>query len=64
MKQVYQEKKSQKKNPDKKPEAIAAKKKEIEEFLEKHREEIESEKLLIFFLDECHLIWGDICSYV
>ncbi len=57
-------KKSQKKNPDKKPEEIAAKKKEIEEFLEKHREEIESEKLLIFFLDECHLIWGDICGYV
>lgn len=25
---------------------------------------IESEEWLIFFLDECHLIWGDICGYV
>lgn len=29
-----------------------------------HRQEIESEKLLIFFVDECHLIWGDVCGYV
>ena len=33
-------------------------------FLEERRPEIESEKLLIFFLDECHLVWGDICGYV
>jgi transposase len=57
-------KKSQKKNPGKDPEAVASKKKEIETFLEKNREESESENLLIFFLDECHLIWGDICGYV
>ena len=25
---------------------------------------IESEKLIILFVDECHLLWGDICGYV
>lgn len=57
-------KKSQKKNPKKDEAAVAVKKKEIKEFLNEHRQEIESEKLLIFFVDECHLIWGDICGYV
>jgi transposase len=57
-------KKSQKKNPSKDPEAVAEKKKEIEQFLEEHRLEIELEKLIILFLDECHLTWGDICGYV
>ena len=30
----------------------------------KHRDEIITEKLVIFFADECHLLWGDICGYV
>jgi len=29
-----------------------------------HRLEIESGELVVFFLDECHLLWGDICGYV
>lgn len=57
-------KKSQKKNPGKDPEAVALKKQEIEKFLEENREKIESEEWLILFLDECHLMWGDICGYV
>lgn len=57
-------KKSQKKNPRKDPEAVALKKKEIEQFLTKNRVKIESGELLIFFVDECHLIWGDVCGYV
>ena len=32
--------------------------------LEEHREEIETGKLIVLFVDECHLIWGDICGYV
>jgi transposase len=57
-------KKSQKKNPSKDEEAVAEKKKEIRQFLEEHREDIEAEKLKILLVDECHLIWGDICGYV
>ena len=29
-----------------------------------HREEIETEQLIVLFVDECHLVWGDICGYV
>ena len=57
-------KKSQKKNPQKDPEAVANKKKEIEEYLAENRTKIETGDLLIYFLDECHLTWGDICGYV
>ncbi len=42
----------------------SGKKKEIEQFLEESREEIESETMIVLFVDECHLIWGDICGYV
>lgn len=57
-------KKSQKKNPKKNPELVAKKKEEIENFIEKNREKIESGKLIVLFVDECHLLWGDICGYV
>lgn len=30
----------------------------------KHRAEIVSGQLLVFFQDECHLLWGDLCGYV
>ena len=33
-------------------------------WLESHREEIETGKLKVFFQDECHLLWGDVCGYV
>ncbi len=32
--------------------------------MEAHREEIALGKLKVFFQDECHLLWGDICGYV
>ena len=32
--------------------------------MEAHREEIESGRLKVFFQDECHLLWGDVCGYV
>jgi putative transposase len=57
-------KKSQKKNPGKNEEAVADKKKEIEEYLESNREGIESGKIVVLFADECHLMWGDVCGYV
>lgn len=32
--------------------------------LEARRSEIESGKLVVFMVDECHLLWGDICGYI
>lgn len=29
-----------------------------------NRIEIESGQLVVFFVDECHLLWGDVCGYV
>ena len=53
-----------KKEPQERPRSSSPKKKEIDKFLESNRNKIESEELLVFFLDECHLIWRDICGYV
>lgn len=33
-------------------------------WLETKREKIISGQLVVFFEDECHLLWGDICGYV
>ena len=55
--------KTQKKNPAKNDELVQAKRKEIEEFLAKLQPEIEAEKLTLFMIDECHLLWGDILGY-
>jgi putative transposase len=57
-------KKSQKKNPRKNQALIDEKKKEIKDGLENHREQIEEGKMVVLFLDECHLLWGDICGYI
>lgn len=32
--------------------------------MDAHKREIVSGKLVVFFADECHLLWGDICGYV
>jgi hypothetical protein len=40
------------------------KKEEITDWLDSHRNEIESGELVVFFQDECHLLWGDLCGYV
>lgn len=32
--------------------------------MERHRDEIVSGTLMVFFEDECHLLWGDLCGYV
>ena len=56
-------KKSQKKNPAKNDELVQAKRKEIEEFLAKLQPEIEPEKLTVFMIHECHLLWEDILGY-
>ena len=56
-------KKTQKKNPAKNDKLVEVKRKEIEEFLAKWQAEIEAEKLTVFMIDECHLLWVDILGY-
>jgi transposase len=36
----------------------------LTEWLECHRQEIESGELVVFYQDECHLLWGDVCGYI
>lgn len=57
-------KKTQKKNPARKDDLVEAKKKEIENKLEKWQPEIEAGNLSVFMIDECHLLWGDLLGYV
>ena len=57
-------KKSQKKNPKRDEELVKKKHQEICEILEEHRWAIESRKLVVYLIDECHLLWGDICGYL
>jgi transposase len=33
-------------------------------FIADHEEEIRSGNLIVYFEDECHLDWGDLCGYV
>lgn len=40
------------------------KKREILEQLRQWLPEIAAERMSVFFLDECHLLWGDLCGYV
>ncbi len=42
----------------------ATPKKEIAQYLETWKSDIEKGKLCVFMLDECHLLWGDLCGYI
>ena len=33
-------------------------------WLEAHRDEMSAGELVVFFEDECHLVWADVCGYV
>ena len=57
-------KKTQKKNPKKDDELVAFRKREIEKILEDNRADIEAGKLVVYIIDESHLLWGDACGYV
>ena len=57
-------KKTQKGNPKKDPQQVEAKQAEISEKLAAWSSEIESGERIVFFQDECHLLWGDVCGYV
>jgi putative transposase len=57
-------KKTQKKNPKKDDKLVEKRKQEIEKILEENREDIEAGRLVVYMIDECHLLWGDACGYV
>lgn len=57
-------KKSQKNNPKKDDKQVEARRREIQLLLEKHHEDIEAGRLVVYMVDECHLLWGDVCGYV
>ena len=51
-------------NPRQDPEAISKKNREIAELLEKYRPQIEARELVVYIIDECHLIWNDLVGYI
>lgn len=57
-------KKSQKLNSSANPELIQKKREEIRDFLSHNSDEIEAGRLVVFFVDECHLLGNDVCGYV
>jgi putative transposase len=57
-------KKSQKVNPKSNPELVKKKREELLEVWRQNQSEIETGRLAVFFIDECHLLWGDVCGYV
>lgn len=57
-------KKTQKKNPKKDPEKVEERCAEIKDLLEKYTDDIMAGSLVVWFVDECHLLWGDILGYV
>jgi len=57
-------KKSQKNNPKSDADLVKKKREEIIDFLSKNQAEIETGRLVVFFVDECHLLGDDVCGYV
>ena len=57
-------KKSQKINPKSDSDLVKKKREEILDFLRKNQGEIQSGRLVVFFVDECHLLGDDVCGYV
>ena len=51
-------------NPRKNPELVQKRTQEIADLLTKRREEIEAGSLVVYIIDECHLVWNDICGYL
>lgn len=56
--------KTQKKNSKKNDKLVETHKIEIEKILEENTEEIEAGRLVVYTIDESHLLWGDVCGYV
>ncbi|AFY90081.1 transposase [Chroococcidiopsis thermalis PCC 7203] len=46
------------------PRSDLKKNREIAELLEKYRPQIEAEELVVYIIDECHLLWNDLVGYL
>ena len=57
-------KKTQKLHPKFAEELVKKKREEINDILSKNKAGIESGEIIVFFLDECHLLHGDLNGYV
>ena len=57
-------KKTQKFNPKSDDELVKKKREEINDILSKNKAGIEYGEVIVFFLDECHLLHGDVNGYV
>ncbi len=55
--------KSQKQNK-KNDKLVETHKIEINRIIEGNREDIDTGKLVVYVIYECHLLWGDVCGYV
>ena len=51
-------------NPKSDEELVKKKREEINEILSKNKAGIESGEIIVLFLDECHLLHGDVTGYV
>jgi transposase len=51
-------------NPKKDAEEVKKKNEEISQLLESKKEEIQSGKLAVYLLDECHLVWKDVLGHL
>lgn len=56
--------KGQQINPRQNPELVKKRTQEIAEILESRRQEIEAGSLVVYLIDECHLLWNDVCGYL
>ena len=56
--------KTQKINPKSDEELVKKKREEINEILSKNKASIEIGEIIVLFLDECHLLHGDLTGYV
>jgi transposase len=56
--------KGQQINPRRNPELVKKRTQQIAELLESRRQEIEGGSLVVYLIDECHLLWNDICGYL
>jgi putative transposase len=57
-------KKNQKTNPKFDKELVKKKTEEINDILFKNKASIEGREIIVLFLDECHLLQGDLTGYV
>ncbi len=56
--------KAQQVNPRKDPDLVKKRNQALAEILEKRRTEIEAGSLVVYLIDECHLLGNDICGYL